>query len=88
MFDGIYIESEMIFLIRLALSTERDRLMYDFHLHVQYFHFHLHGCMFFRMEAPFIFFASDDPFGCTDKIEKCKESFHTKLSNKMKDEKL
>jgi hypothetical protein len=39
------------------------------------------------MEAPFIFFALDDPFGWTDKREKCKESIYKMLSHKMKDEK-
>jgi hypothetical protein len=39
------------------------------------------------MQAAFIFFALDDPFGKTDKREKCKESIHKLLSYKMKDEK-
>ena len=39
------------------------------------------------MEAAFVFFAAVDPFGWTDKNDKCKESIHKKLSSKMKDEK-
>ena len=30
------------------------------------------------MEAAFIFFALEDPFGWTDKSKKCEESFHKK----------
>ena len=55
MFDGIYIESEMIFSIRLALSTKWERLMYDFHHHVQYFHFHLQGRNFLYFSLRMIF---------------------------------
>jgi hypothetical protein len=38
------------------------------------------------MEAAFIFFALDDPFGINEKSENCKESIHKMLSHKMKDE--
>jgi hypothetical protein len=86
MFDEIYNKSEIIFMISSVLSNKWHWLMFEFNLYVQYFHFQLHCCMFLTYGSGFTFFASDDNFGWTDRREKCKESFHKKLSCKMKDE--
>jgi len=83
MFDGIYIESEMIFWIGLVLLNKLDWLVHVFHIWVQCIQFNFHCFMVFSNGSGFYIFR----FRWTDKREKCKESVHKMLSYKMKDEK-
>ena len=76
MFDGIYIESEMIFFKRIVLLNKFDWLVHCFHLHVQHFQFHIHCYMVFPNGSGFYIFRFGWSVWMNDKREKCKESIH------------
>jgi hypothetical protein len=88
MFDGTYNESEMTFWIGLFLLNKLDWLYMVITFGYSVFSFTFTVIWSLRMEAAFIFFALDDPFGWTDKREKCKELIHKNVSHTTKDEKL
>ena len=84
MFDGIYVESELIFWIRLVLLNKLDWLAHGFQILVQCIQFRFHFYMVFQKGSSFYIFRFHERINVKSAKIQLKKSYHTRWRTKSK----